>query len=498
MFGLSTVGLFLYFFYPVFLISISLYASRAKETTLEGYFFANRDVHWLVLGISFLTTCLFTPYLLGLTSSGLTLVYGVISIAMLFILGRLLAPIIFKYKINTLPEYFEKRFNRSCKLYLSALYIIFNIFFRLMIILIAGSIFINRITGIDTYSTLLFFLVVTGIYVIIGGLRAEIFVNLFLAFIITIGVVGLVVWLAYSQKVGSFFNGATSLSGFNETANSSISFPGLILGLPIIGFWFWCADQFMFQKILSAKNNETIKKASIVSIVFQIIPILIFVFPGIIVINLFHGLTSEDILYNLFSEGFLPDALRVILIISVCAAILASFAGFFNSTSSLFTFDFYRSFKQSASDRKLVLVGRLTIIILLMLSILLVPLAQNMDFELCINMFKVLAYFASMVVGVFLIGILNKEINGRSALLTLLTGSTLILIRSICDFTYERQSGENLFLSRFAGSDFLEFSAFIFFLTVLLLFVFYKLDFAQQTLNSILRSIKINFLKVKI
>ena len=498
MFGLSTVGLFLYFFYPVFLISISLYVTRSKEMTLNGYFFANRDVHWLVLGISFLTTCLFTPYLLGLTSSGLTLIYGVISIVMLFILGWFLAPIFFKNKINTLPEYFEKRFNRNCKLYLSALYIIFNIFFRLMIILIAGSVFINRITGIDTYSTLLFFLVVTGIYVIIGGLRAEIFVNLFLAFIITVGVVGLIIWLAYSQKVESFFTGVTSISGFNYTINSKFSFPGLILGLPIIGFWFWCADQFMLQKILSAGNNDSIKKASIVSMVLQIIPILIFVFPGIIVINLFHGLTSEDILFNLFTEGFLPEVLRGILIISVCAAILASFAGFFNSTSSLFTFDFYKSFKQSASDRKLVLVGRLTIIILLMVSILLVPLAQNMDFQLCLKMFKVLAYFASMVVGVFLIGILNKEINGGSALLTLLTGSTLILIRSIYDFTYESQSGENLFLSRFAGSNFLEFSAFIFFISVLFLFVFYKLDFAQQALNSVLKIIKTSFPKVKI
>ena len=98
-------------------------ADISKEMTLDGYFFANRDVHWLVLGISFLTTCLFTPYLLGLTSSGLTLIYGVISIAMLFILGWFLAPIFFKNKINTLPEYFEKRFNRNCKLYLSALYI---------------------------------------------------------------------------------------------------------------------------------------------------------------------------------------------------------------------------------------------------------------------------------------------------------------------------------------------------------------------------------------
>jgi SSS family solute:Na+ symporter len=111
------------------------------------------------------------------SSPGLAIIYGIISAIMLVVLGWFLAPLYLRTKINTLPEYFEKRFIRTCRYFLSALYIFYNIFIRLMIILVAGNIFINTVTGADAYSSLLFFLIITGIYIIIGGLRAEIYVN---------------------------------------------------------------------------------------------------------------------------------------------------------------------------------------------------------------------------------------------------------------------------------------------------------------------------------
>ena len=150
MFGLSTIDVLLYFLYPISLISISMYVSRTKEVTVESYFFANRNIHWLLLGISFSTTCIFSPYIFGLSSPvsspGLAIVYGVISAIMLVVLGWFLAPLYLRTKINTLPEYFEKRFNRTCRYFLSALYIFYNIFVRLMIILVAGRLlFIGKI-----------------------------------------------------------------------------------------------------------------------------------------------------------------------------------------------------------------------------------------------------------------------------------------------------------------------------------------------------------------
>jgi len=498
LFGLSTIGVSLFFLFFISLISISIYVSHTKEMTVESYFFANRNTHWLVLGISLLTGCLFSPYIFGWTSSGLTsgsaIVYGIISAIMLIILGWFLAPLYLKIKINTLPEYFEKRFNRTCKLFLSALYIFYNIFIRLMIILVAGSIFIFGITGTDAYSSLFFFLFVTGIYIIIGGLKAEIYINIVQVFFITLGIAGFLGWIiTQGEGVPLAIYKIASLSG---GANSEFTWFGLIIGLPIIGFWFWCADQFMVQKVMSVRNIYFLKKATVLSLILQIIPILIFILPGIIIISFFQGVASEDSLRSFFSSGILPESIKGGLIIAVAAILMASFASLFNSTSILITFDFYKTFKPDASDRKLVLVGRLTTMILLFCSILLIPVSQAMSFSFCLKLFNTFSYFASMIAAVFIIGLLNEKINAVSALTTLCIGTLIILLRISFELIFGNPFTNNL-LSWFTQSNFLEFSALIFLISVLSLFVFNRVVRIQNAANFSLKFLKQIFLRLK-
>lgn len=347
-----------------------MYVSRTKEVTLESYFFANRNTHWMILAISFLTTSLFSPYFFGLTSSSVTfgvpVFYGLVSAVMLIILGRYFAPIYLKSNINTLPEYFEKRFNRACKFYLSAIYIFLNIFVRLIIVLVTGSVFLNMVAGIDAYSSLLFFLVVTGIYVIIGGLRAEISVSIVQILLITFGVVGLLGWMVNQKDVlNPLMNKLASASFYDAGVNSEFTWPGLLMGLPVIGMWFWCMDQFMVQKVLSVRSVSSVQKAGMVSGLLQLIPILIFVLPGFIIVAFCKNIVSEEAFRAFFSSGALPESLRGGLIIAMVAALTATLASLFNSTSMLITFDFYRTLKPASSDRKLVLVGRLTTMVLL-------------------------------------------------------------------------------------------------------------------------------------
>lgn len=296
MYGLSTVSIFLYFLFFVSLISFSLYVSRTKEISVESYFFANRNIHWIIIGISLLMPSLFSPYLLGLSLFGspqLLFIYSIISGIMLIALGWFIEPLYAKIKINTLPEYFEKRFNRTFKLFLSALYIFCNIFLRLIIILIAGSVIISTISSIDAYSFLVFFLIITGIYIITGGLLAEIYVNIILLSFIILGAIGLSVWIIY-QGNGINFYRYVSLSNLQEATN--FTFPNLIIGL----FWFWCADQFIVQKILSIRNISFARKATLFSGFLQIIPILIFILPGVILItyrqdfNTFTGIPYNE------------------------------------------------------------------------------------------------------------------------------------------------------------------------------------------------------------
>lgn len=483
MFGLSIAGTFLYFLLFISLISISMYVSRTREITVESYFFANRNKHWVVLGISFLTSTLFSPYIFGLNSlgvaSGFPMMYGIISAIMLIILGWFLAPIYLQTKINTLPEYFEKRFNKTCKYFLSSLYIFYNIFIRLMIILVAGSIYISKITGGDAYSSLLFFLIITGIYIVVGGLQAEIYVNIIQVFFITLSAVGFLGWVVYQgDGINLIVSNFSSL--FTLGVNSDFSMVGILIGLPIIGFWFWCTDQFMVQKVLSSRNIHSIRKATILSVFLQIIPIIVFILPGFMMIYFFHGTASDESLNTLFYGGILPDSLRGGLIIGVAAILTASFASVFNSTSILITFDFYRSFRPASSERKLVLVGRLTAMILLFISIVLIPVAQNMNFNSCLKMFKTFSYFSALISAVFIISLVNNKIKAATAVTTLISGTIIIILRIIGEIVFNNDYLGNNIFSWFVKSNFLEFSTFIFVLSILFLFCINKLESVQH------------------
>jgi SSS family solute:Na+ symporter len=466
-----------------------MYVSRTKEVTVESYFFANRNIHWLLIGISFSTTCIFSPYFFGIgspvSSSGVAIIYGLVSAVMLIVLGWYIAPLYLRTRINTLPEYFEKRFNRTCRYFLSSLYIFYNIFIRLMIILVAGNIFINTVTGADAYSSLLFFLIVTGIYIIIGGLRAEIYVNVIQALFIALGIAGFFIWISGHGIDFEIYKNA-SLSFFNS--DSEFTWTGLIIGLPIIGFWFWCVDQFMIQKVLSIRNSFSVRKASLATILFQIIPILIFVLPGIVVVTLFPGTPSKEALNALFSNNYLPESLQGGLIIAIAAILMASFAGLFNSTSHLITFDFYRNLKPKASDRKLVLVGRLTTMVLLLCSITLIPVSQAIDFSLCMKLFNVFAYFSSIVAAIFLLSLISKRINSISVITTLSVGTIIILLKASFEIFFSDYTIGNSLMNLFSGLGFLDFSIFIFFLSVLSLILFSKVE-GLQNLVKILKQV---------
>jgi len=469
LFGFSAVNILLYFLYPVSLIAISMYVSRNKEATVESFFFANRKIHWLISGISLLTTTLFSPYIFGFSSSGLNtslpIVYGIISSAMLIVLGWVLVPLYLKFQINTLPDYFEKRFNRSSKYSLSALYVISNILLRLLPILALGGAYLREIAGLDSYSILLFFLVITGIYVLIGGLETEAYVNIVQVLLISLAVGVFSFWVIGRGE------GLRAIELRTSFPNSEFTTAGLILGLPIIGFWYWSADQFIVQKVLSVQNSSSVKKATIISVFLQIIPVLVLLVPGIVLYELSKNQSSSATLHGLFTSVAIPEGLAGAITIGVVAALMATFANIFNSTSSLVTFDFYRSFKKEASDRELVLVGRMTTMVLLLIAILLIPISQTISFNSCLTLFKVFAYFASMVAAIFLVSLASKKINAADAMITFYVAALLIAFRAIGEIFFSDYSFENNIIQWFAQESFLEFSVVVFGFSIFFVFV---------------------------
>lgn len=477
--GVATTSILLYFIYPVALISLSIYSSRSKEVTAEGYFFADRNSHWFPLGISMLAASLFSPYILTFVAPGLFTevlwVYAIISLVMLAVLSGIIAPRLLEMKVKTLPEFFERRFGKECRKYLSGLYILFNVAIRLLIILAVSGALLSTVGGTDPFSSLLFFLVVTGIYVIIGGLRAEINANIIQFILIVLAIGGFVGWLAsqgngvdrIGQRIGSHF----FLGRGNESELSRI---GLLAGLPIIGFWFWCADQIMVQKVLSARKVRSVRMASVTAGILQILPFLVFAVLGTMTPMFWRtGLTG--FLHALFMNSAFPDSLRGAVVIATVAVFMILVGNIFNGTSSLITFDFFCDSKPEASDRQVVLVGRMSTVALVVISILLIPISQTLDLNSCLQLFEIFSYFSSLIAAVLLAGLLSRKIKGKSTLFTLSAASLIILLRIVLRILVSDQHLGSNVLEWFVNSTFLEFSVFVFVLSFFLLIAIHYL-----------------------
>jgi len=478
---LSSIGVTLYSILFISLICISVYLSHRKEVTPASYFFSSYETHWFLMGVAVVSSCIFGVYVLGIMPMkmvvGSPLVFGVISMLMLVVMGLLIAPNLLKNKVRTIPEFFEVRFNKSCRLFLSTIYIVCNIFIRLLVILFIGNFLINKISGADAYSTILFILIITGTYVILDGFRAEVYVGIVQVSFILFGVIAFNWWMN-SQGIGMSTIGNEIFANWNGGIKeaSNIDWIKVILGLSILGFWFWCADQMIVQKVISTASISSVKKTISFSAALQILPIFAILIPGILFIKLPSGVISST------SISF-PEGLQGGIIIAIASALMASIASLYNSTSLLVTYDFYRHFKSDASDRELIFVGRMTTLVILFFSILIIPICQSLSQNFCLTLAKTFAYIGCMVAAIFAVGLANNHIKALSALLTLYTTTMLICFRTLIDIFFSQYLGQSGFVHLIVGSTFLEFSIFVFAMSVFLLFFFDIIERYQYTLS---------------
>lgn|GEM_PF-5537769 len=485
MLELSMTGFILFICYPLLLISLSVYLSISKEMSSSRYFFADKNINWFILGLSFLTSALVSPYALGYTLEGFSIklifLYGIISVILFYILGKFIIPVYSKLKINTITEFFEKIYGRSCRYFISILLILSNAGIRLVLSLIAGSILISTFTELDPYFSLLFFLVITSIYLIIGGLKTEIIVSAIHVLFITLITVYFTIWLLTQSQTNFSLSKfiASSTTQFNQS-----SFEALI-SIVIIGFWFVCADQIIVQKSLSAKNISLAKKSSFVSIIFQFVPVLIFTLPLYLIFDAWKVYTHEYILKNFF-KGILPGLLQSSIILSIVFALTSTFANFFYSTASLITYDFYETIKKETSDRELVLVGRITIIILLLIAILLIPVSKPNNLQLYFILIHLLFYISSIISAFLIIGLLVERINRKTSFIILCLCAFLIAYKFITELFYENDNS-SVILRWFTAFNFLQFTILIFLFCSAALFFFNKINW-ELVSKKILRS----------
>jgi SSS family solute:Na+ symporter len=463
---LSTTDLVIIGVYFCVVFAIGFYFSR-KERTSSEYFLAGRNVGWFAIGASLFVSNISTEHFIGLAGSGASSGLAVghfewLACFMLLILGWVFVPFYLRSNVFTMPEFLERRFNRSCATYLASISVIAYVFTKISVHLYAAAVVLERVVGWSPMTAAIILVVATGIYTISGGLAAVIYTDLVQTIILVAGAIVLTV-LGMSA-VGGFAGLRAALPPdyfhmMKPASDSAFPWTGIFFGAPILGIWYWCTDQVMVQRVLSAKNEANAKAGTIFAGFLKILPVFILVLPGLIAVALYRDLfkfsadgqvLNGDIAYPTLIVNLLPNGLVGVMIAALLAALMGSMSAVFNSASTLVTLDFYKKYRPNASERNLVTFGRFATGFMVLLGLLWVPFIHLISSQLYIYLQSVQAYISPPIAACFVLGILWPRLNGTGAISSLLSGFVLGAGRFLMELK-ERSAGGHFFTSPLAS-----------------------------------------------
>jgi solute:Na+ symporter, SSS family len=445
---LAPVDLIIIGIYFVMVFGIGFYFSR-KERTSEGYFLAGRNIGWFAIGASLFVSNISTEHFIGLAGSGATsgLAAGNFeweASVILLLLGWVFVPFYLRSNVFTMPEFLERRFNRNCATYLASISIIAYIFTKISVHLYAAAIVLERVVGWNQWTAAIILVVATGIYTIAGGLAAVIYTDLVQTMILLAGAIALT--FIGLDKVGGFaaLRAAVPASYFHMVKPiSDPDFPwtGIFFGAPILGIWYWCTDQVIVQRVLSAKDEGHAKAGTIFAGFLKILPVFLLVVPGIIAFALYPQLfnivngsvTNGDIAFPTAVVNLLPTGFVGLMIAALLAALMGAMSSVFNSASTMVTLDFYKKLRPAASEKQLVTFGRIATGGMVVLGLLWVPFIHVLSAQLWVYLQSVQAYISPPIAVCFIFGILWPRLNGQGAISSLLVGFVLGAVRFLLE-----------------------------------------------------------------
>jgi SSS family solute:Na+ symporter len=468
-----------------------LYFSFRSEETPEGYFLAGRNVGWIAIGMSMFAANISSEHFIGLAGYGASRGLAVgnfewLAIIFLLLLGWFFAPLFLKSKIYTIPEFLGKRFNDTTRIYLSSLSIVTYLLTKILVALFAGGLLLNRLLGLDMYTSAVIMVVITGVYTIIGGLSAVIYTSVIQSFLLVVG--ALILTLIGLSEIGGIAAlqqklPETYFALFNSASDPDIPWTGIVFGAPILALWYWCSDQYIVQRVLSAKNINHARNGTLLTGFLKILPVFILVIPGLTAAVIFPGISGDQAYPALVSSGLLPVGLRGLVVAGLLAALMSSLASSFNSAATLFTMDIYRIFKKQASERKLVLVGRLATTVMVILGILWIPLTKYISSHIYVFLQSIQAFISPPIATVFLFGIFWKRANSAGALCALFIGGTIGALRLILELFNGSISANYPLLQWVLSINYLHFAVFLFLISSVILIVVSLLSEKDNILN---------------
>ena len=458
--ALATLDLFIIGAYFAVIFGIGFYFAR-RERTSTDYFLASRDVGWFAIGASLFVSNISTEHFIGLAGSGATTGLAVghfewLACLILLILGWVFVPFYLRSNVFTMPEFLERRFSRSCAVYLASISILAYVFTKISVHLYAAAVVLERVVGWSPLTAAVILVVATGIYTIAGGLAAVIYTDLVQTLILIAGAV--ILTLIGLHRVGGFagLRAAVPPDYFHmikPVSDPEFPWTGIFFGAPILGIWYWCTDQVIVQRVLSAKDEGHAKAATIFAGFLKVLPVFMLVLPGIIAIALYRDMfnvsadgrvLNGDIAYPTMIINLLPPGLVGLMIAALLAALMGAMSSVFNSASTLVTLDFYKKIKPAATEHQLVTFGRAMTGVMVVLGLLWVPFIHLISSQLYIYLQSVQAYISPPIASCFILGILWTRLNASGAIASLLSGFVLGAARFIVEIV-DRANGGRYF-----------------------------------------------------
>jgi SSS family solute:Na+ symporter len=412
---------------------------------------------------------------------------------LILILAWFFVPFYERSGVFTMPEFLEKRYNRGSRSVLSIISLVSYVFTKVAVTVYAGGIVFKQVFGIDTMFGIDFFwisavglVVLTGIYTTLGGMKAVLWTSVLQTPILLVGslavlVIGLIKLGGWSemmricQAVPVNADGNTMTQLMRSANDPEYPWTGVILGSAIIGFWYWCTDQYIVQRVLSGRNQKESRRGAILGAAFKLTPVFIFLIPGMIAYSLnakgMINLPNSDSAFSVLVKELLPLGFKGLVVGGILAALMSSLASLFNSSATLFTVDFYQKYKPNAPEKELVKVGRIATVVVVILGILWIPVMKGLGKVLYAYLQDVQSLLAPGIAAVFLLGIASKKTTPAAGLIGLISGFVLGMTRLALKIFSSGINPDGLISRVFLRPNWLHYEIVLFFLVIIIMIV---------------------------
>ena len=489
--SISMIDTIIIIVYLVGIMAVGIIAGYKKDSSSEEFFLGGRSFRWPIIGMGLFCANISTIHLVGLASSGYQhgLVVGNfewMAAFCLILLGIVFAPFYFRNKISTLPEYLERRYGSGARTFLAAIFIMSALLVHIGISLYAGAKVLEAFFGINYIVSIIGISVITAIYTILGGLKAVMITDAIQAVLLVGGAAlltffgiqalpeaGIESWAAFKAACKpdqlSMIQPISDAAAPGKFGLREFSWYSILFGYPVLGIWYWCTDQTIVQKILSARSEKDGRDGAIFAGYLKILPVFLMVLPGVIAYVLFKDKIGDDndaTLMVLMTE-LLPVGIRGLMAAGLLAALMSTIEAALNSTATLTAEDIVKRLRPDIPDHKLVTIGRITAAVVVVLAMLWSTQGGKFGsiFE-AIN--KIPMAFAPGITAVFLWGVFWPRGNKQGAMAALLFNVVVGLVYLVIDIPL---IGEKQWIARDLGIPFMQVGWYLFLLSSAVYFV---------------------------